>query len=54
VMGNGFNYETTHFCELIRNETRESPWMPHERSRQVMRILDRARAEVGVRFPSVR
>jgi predicted dehydrogenase len=54
MMGNGFNYETAHFCELIRNGKRESPLMTHERSRQVMRILDRARAEVGVRFPSIR
>jgi predicted dehydrogenase len=54
VMGNGFNYETTHFCELIRDGKRESPCMPHERSRHVMRILDRVRTEVGVHFPSMR
>ena len=53
-VGNGFNYETEHFCELIRRGELESPVMTRERSRQVMRILDRARAEVGVRFTSER
>ena len=54
IVGNGFNYETAHFCELIRRGELESPVMTHERSRQVMHILDRARAEVGVRFTSER
>jgi predicted dehydrogenase len=53
-VGGGFNYETEHFCELIRQGERESPVMTHERSRQVMRILDRARAALGVCFPSER
>jgi scyllo-inositol 2-dehydrogenase (NADP+) len=48
-VGGGFNYETEHFCELIRNGERESPVMTHERSRQMMQILDRARVAVGVR-----
>ena len=48
IVGGGFNYETEHFCELIRNGQRESPVMTHERSRQMMRILDRARTAVGV------
>lgn len=53
IVGGGFNYETEHFCELIRNGERESPVMTHERSRQMMRILDRARTAVGVQDLSV-
>lgn len=52
MVGGGFNYETEHFCDLIRRGERESPVMTHERSRQIMRILDRARSAVGVRFLS--
>jgi scyllo-inositol 2-dehydrogenase (NADP+) len=48
IVGGGFNYETEHFCELIRSGQRESPVMTHERSRQMMHILDRARIAVGV------
>jgi hypothetical protein len=33
---------------LIRSGARESPVMTHERSRQMMRILDRARAILGI------
>ena len=51
IVGGGFNYETEHFCELIRNGERESPVMTHERSRQMMRILDLARTAVGVPVP---
>ena len=47
----GFNYETEHFCELVRDGTRESPVIPHRLSRGMARMLEEARAAVGVRFP---
>ncbi|WP_228462682.1 hypothetical protein [Mucilaginibacter ginsenosidivorans] len=46
----GLNYETAHFCELIRNGQTESPIITHELSRGMMAMLDKARAQVGLRF----
>ena len=50
--GGGFNYETAHFCDLLRQGLRESPILPHATSSQVMSILDRARQQIGVNFPT--
>jgi predicted dehydrogenase len=47
----GFNYETDHFCELIRWEKRESPVIPHSLSLEMARLLEAARKAIGVRFP---
>ncbi len=41
--GSGFQYETAHFCELIRLGQLESPILSHALSLAVMQILDRAR-----------
>jgi len=46
----GFNYETEHFCNLIRAGLRESREIPHELSRGMARLLEAARTELGVRF----
>jgi len=46
----GFNYETEHFCELIRDGTRESPVITHALSLGMARLLEEARRELGVRF----
>lgn len=54
VVSTGFNYEAEHFCALIRSGKTESPVMTHEMSRQMMRILDSARAEIGVVYPQER
>jgi scyllo-inositol 2-dehydrogenase (NADP+) len=48
--GGGLNYETAHFCELIRAGQLESPVMPHATSRQIIAMADAARAALGVRF----
>ncbi len=48
--GGGLNYETAHFCALIRDGKLESPVMTHEKSRQMIRIADAARASLGLRF----
>ena len=51
ILSTGFNYETQHFCELLRAGRTESPVMTFDRSRQMMRILDTGRAALGLIFP---
>ena len=48
--GGGLNYETAHFCELIRAGQMESPVMTHAKSRQMIAMADAARATLGLRF----
>ncbi|MFP5234479.1 MAG: Gfo/Idh/MocA family protein [Acidobacteriota bacterium] len=47
----GFNYETEHFCELIRSGRRQSPEITHHLSLGMARMLEDARLALGVRFP---
>lgn len=47
----GFNYETEHFCGLIRDGLRESLEITHAMSLEMARLLESARRELGVRFP---
>jgi predicted dehydrogenase len=47
----GFNYETAHFCQLIREGLRESPVISHELTLAMARLLEAARTALGVRFP---
>ena len=47
----GFNYETAHFCELIRQGLRQSPIISHTMSLSMARLLESARTALGVRFP---
>jgi predicted dehydrogenase len=47
----GFNYETAHFCELLRSGKCESPVLSHELSLGMARMLQEARTALGVRFP---
>lgn len=49
--GGGLNYETAHFCELLRAGALESPVMTHDISRQMLEMADAARAALGLRFP---
>jgi predicted dehydrogenase len=49
--GGGLNYETAHFCELVRRGELESPIMTHATSRQMIEMADAARAALGLRFP---
>jgi predicted dehydrogenase len=48
----GFNYETAHFCQLIRDGKRESPIISHKMSLGMAQLLESARNSLGVRFPS--
>jgi hypothetical protein len=47
----GFNYETAHFCDLLRAGLRESPEIPHSLSLAMARLLEEARTALGVHFP---
>jgi predicted dehydrogenase len=47
----GFNYETDHFCTLLRQDLRESPEITHALSLGMARLLEAARTALGVRFP---
>jgi predicted dehydrogenase len=47
----GFNYETAHFCQLLREGRRESPVIPHALMLGMARLLEEARTALGVRFP---
>jgi predicted dehydrogenase len=48
----GFNYETDHFCDLVRRGKRESPVITHGLSLGMARLLETARKAIGVRFPN--
>lgn len=50
VNGGGLNYETAHFCDLLRAGKTESPIMTHDHSRQMIAMTDAARAALGVRY----
>lgn len=47
----GLNYEIIHFCDLIRSGATESPIIPHQMSRQMIDMIDRARAQIGLKYP---
>jgi len=46
----GFNYETYHFCQLIRNGLLESPIISHQLSKSMIGLLDKVREEIGLKF----
>ena len=50
-ISSGFNYETAHFCDLIRHGRRESPEISHALSLAMAHLLEATRSALGVRFP---
>lgn len=48
----GFNYETEHFCQLIREGLLQSQVIPHDMSLAMAQLLEQARRHLGVKFPS--
>jgi predicted dehydrogenase len=46
----GLNYEIAHFCGLICGGQTESPVVSHAMSRGMIGMLDKARAQLGLRF----
>jgi scyllo-inositol 2-dehydrogenase (NADP+) len=51
ITAGGFNYETAHFCALVRQGLRESPEISHEISLAMAQLLEQARTSLGVHFP---
>ncbi|WP_244179305.1 Gfo/Idh/MocA family protein [Paraburkholderia aspalathi] len=49
--GGGLNYETAHFCEVMRSGGIESPVVTHAMSMKMIAIMDAARAELGLIYP---
>ena len=49
--GGGLNYETAHFCEVLRSGGIESPILTHDMSMKMIAIMDAARSELGVVYP---
>ncbi|RKP50286.1 Gfo/Idh/MocA family protein [Pararobbsia silviterrae] len=47
--GGGLNYEVAHFCELLRQGRTQSPVISHAVSRQMIDVIDRSRAALGLR-----
>jgi len=47
----GLNYETEHFCELIREGITESPVISHQLSLDMIHMLDITREQIGLKFP---
>ncbi|HEY9197165.1 MAG TPA: hypothetical protein VIM77_12900, partial [Mucilaginibacter sp.] len=48
----GLNYEIKHFCDLIKAGATESPIITHHLSRQMIGMIDRSRAQIGLVYPS--
>lgn len=46
----GLNYETAHFCNLIRAGATESPIVTHKMSRGMIAMIDEARRQIGLKF----
>jgi len=46
----GLNYEIAHFCELLNKGQTESPIITHDISRKMIGLLDKVRAQVGLKF----
>jgi predicted dehydrogenase len=46
----GLNYEIEHFCQLINEGRTESDIITHEMSRRMIAMLDKARAQIGLKF----
>jgi len=51
---NGFEYQITAVCEGLREGALESPLMPHADTLTVMEVMDTARAQWGLVYPSER
>ncbi|MCB5196840.1 Gfo/Idh/MocA family protein [Deefgea salmonis] len=47
-VGSGLNYETAHFCDLLRNGQLESPILPHAKTRAALQMTLQSRQAVLV------
>jgi predicted dehydrogenase len=49
--GLGLREEAVEFARIVRAGEIESPLMPHQKSVEIMELMDRIRAQIGVRYP---
>jgi dihydrodiol dehydrogenase / D-xylose 1-dehydrogenase (NADP) len=49
--GNGFHYQVEHVCRCLREQRSESEVLPLDESQAVMDLMDRIRADWGLRYP---
>jgi scyllo-inositol 2-dehydrogenase (NADP+) len=47
-VGGGLNYETEHFCDCLRSGLAQSPEISHEKSRQMITMIDQSRTTLGL------
>lgn len=52
LRGNGLAYQAEEVMRCLREGLVESPLIPHQASLAVMRVLDAARAQIGVTYPA--
>ena len=50
-LGNGMGFEAAEVCRCMREGLLESPLMPWSRSLAVVKIMDRVRAQWGLKYP---
>jgi hypothetical protein len=46
----GLNYEIAHFVQLLQTGQVESPIITHEMSRRMIKMIDDARAIIGLKY----
>ena len=46
----GYNFETEHFNQLIRDNKKESPIMSFQKSTELIDLLDMVKAQIGLRY----
>jgi hypothetical protein len=51
VEGRGYQLEAAHVMDCLRAGFRESPIMPLDETRSVLRLMDRLRAPWPLRYP---
>ena len=49
--GNGFHYQVEHVCACLREQRTESEILPLDESQAIMELMDRLRADWGLRYP---
>jgi predicted dehydrogenase len=51
LAGNGYNYEAAEVGRCLRTGARESPTMPLDETLAIVEIMDRIRAQWGLKYP---
>ena len=50
--GNGYNYEAAEVMQCLRNGATESQIMPLDESIEIIRTMDKIRAQWGLKYPT--